>query len=175
MKRAIVVAAVLAAMLPALAQDAPTVLTEDGLGSLKIGMDIDQMERVLHTRITYNPYQNHGCSLVTTKEMEPRGISLMIEAKHLSRIGIDFYGTDPRPLTIKTDNGIGLRSTEAEVLAAYGARARVVPNAADPTWHTIYVESPDRTKGVVFETNGHTVKSMRAGANPAIATAIGCR
>ena len=101
------------------------------------------------------------------------GLSFTIESGYLTRVNVEFYGTDPRSLLIKTEAGIGLGSREEDVLKAY-PRAKVNPNPADPTWHTIIAEAPDRTRGIVFETNGKTVKSMRAGATPAINFANGC-
>jgi hypothetical protein len=175
--RALVLSALLLAAIPAFApataENTPWVLSQDGIGPVHIGMNTDQVERIVHTKMGYNQYRNHGCSTMTTKELEPLGISFMIEAKHLSRVNVDFYGTDPRPLAIKTDAGIGLGSSEEDVLKAYPA-ARIKPDPADPTWHTIIVESPDRTRGLVFYTNGKTVKSMRGGINPAISYPNGC-
>ena len=171
--RVLVLSAVLLAACSALAEDTSWVLSQDGIGPVKIGMDDEQLDHFLHTRLGYNRSENHGCMTVISKQLAPRGVTFMIESKYLTRINVDFYGTDPRPLTIKTDAGIGLGSSEEDVLKAYPA-ARVKPDPADPTWHTIFVESPDRSKGLVFETNGKTVKAMHGGANPAISYPNGC-
>lgn len=174
MKRAVVLSAILAAAVPALAQDYPTLLSEDGIGNITIGMDVERMEVLLHDKTGYNRYENHGCSTITTKSLAPTGISFMIENKLLTRVNVDYYAKDPRPLAIKTAEGIGLGSREEDVVKAYGDRAKVKPNPQDPTWHTIAVEERDRSKGIVFETDGKTVKSMRAGRNPAISYPLGC-
>lgn len=153
--------------------DGSWALSMDGLGNLKIGMNQEQMQRVLRQPIPYNEYNNHGCSFMTTPSLGPLGISLMIEKKRLVRINIDYYGTDPHPLLQKTEAGIGLGSSEADLLKAYPT-AEVKANPADPTWHTVTVDAPDHSKGMVFETDGKKVKSFRVGANPAIAYATGC-
>ena len=173
MMRALVLSFVVLAACPALAEDAPWILSQDGIGPVKIGMDYELIERYLTTKLGYSPYENHGCSTVISKFLAPRGVTFTIDAKHLTRINVDYYGTDPRPLTIKTDAGIGLGSSEEDVLKAY-PNARIKPLPADPTWHTIFVDSPDLSKGLVFETNGKTVKSMRGGANPAISLRNSC-
>lgn len=167
--RVLILSAAMAAMLPAfaLAQDTPWVLSPDGIGPLKIGVDDSTMERHLHTRLGYNRYKDRGCSTLITKELAPTGLSYTIESKYLTRINLDFYSNDPRPLAIKTDTGLGLGSSEEDVLKAY-PDAQVKPNELDPTWHTIIALSPSRTKGIVFETNGKTVKSIRAGLTPTI-------
>jgi len=157
----------------AAAQTAPT-LSSKGLAPVEIGMSSDGLERVLRAKVPYSEYANNGCGVVTTREMEPLGLSFMIEAKRVTRISLDFYGTDPRPLEIKTDTGVGLGSTEEDVLKAYGTRARVEPNPQDPTWHTIIVDDPDQTRAIIFETNGKSVKSIRAGEYPDVASRTGC-
>jgi len=171
--RALVLSFVVLAAYPALAEDTPWILSQDGIGPVKIGMKYEQVERFLMTKLGYSPYVNHGCSTVISKQMAPLGITFMIETNRLTRINVDFYGTDPRPLNIKTDAGIGLGSSEEDLLKAYPT-ARIKPDPADPTWHTIFVEAPDQSKGLVFETNGKTVKSMRGGANPAISLRNSC-
>jgi hypothetical protein len=171
--RALVLSAVLLVAVPAIGEDAPWILSADGIGPAKIGMEISVLERYLRTKLGYNPYDNRGCSVLVSKAMAPLGMSFMIEKSYLSRVNVDFYGTDPRPLEIKTTAGIGLGSSEEDVLKAYPG-ARVKANPADPTWHTIFAESPDRSKGIAFETNGKTVKSMRGGANPSISYPNSC-
>jgi len=157
----------------ATAQDYPHVLSVDGIGNIKIGMNPEMMERYLHEKTPYNQFANHGCSQFTTQKLEPTGISFMMEKKRLTRINVEFYGTDPRPLAVKTEAGIGLGSAEEDVLKAYPG-AIIKANPADPTWHTVVAETPDHSRGLIFETDGKTVKSMRAGENPAIAYINGC-
>jgi hypothetical protein len=173
MKWALLFPAVLALAIPAVADDLPRNLGPDGLGDIKIGMPVDKVELLLSNKLGYNPFANRGCSVLTTPKLEPTGLSLMIESRRLTRINVDYVGKSPIPETFKTDAGIGLGSTEQDVLKAY-PDARVKANPADPTWHTIIADVPDHSKGIVFETDGKTVKSMRAGSNPAISYANGC-
>lgn len=173
MKRAFLVSFLVAAAAPAFALDYPNGLSPDGIGNIKIGMSSDRLEAVLHQSTGYSQYTNHGCSILTTPALEPSGISLMIEKKVLTRINLDYVGKSEIPATIKTDTGVGLGSTEEEVKKAY-PNAKVKVNPADPTWHTIIDETTDHAKGIIFETDGKTVKSVRAGANPAISYANGC-
>lgn len=173
MKRALVLSVFLVAAVPAMAADFPNGLSMDGIGKITIGMDIERVEMLLRERLGYDQARNHGCSVVTTPALESTGLSFTIESRKLTRVNVDYYAKSPLPLTIKTDTSIGLGSNEDDVLKAYPG-AKVTPNPADPTWHTITAEAPNRTKGIVFETNGKTVKNMRAGATPAINYADGC-
>jgi hypothetical protein len=172
MKYASVLAIVLAAA-PAFAEVSLNGLSPEGLGGLKVGTPVDRVETLLSDKLGYSQYQNGGCSVLTTKKLEPLGISLMIESKILTRINIDYFSKSTLPQTIKTDSGVGLGSTEEEVRKAYPG-ARVKPNPSDPTWHTVIAETPDHAKGIAFETDGKTVKSMRVGTYSAIAFADGC-
>lgn len=173
MKRALALTVFIAAAVPALAEDAPPVLTMDGIGSLKVGMAVDKLEQLLHTRIAYSKFNNNGCSVLTTATLEPRGISLMIDEKLLARVNVEFVGTSALPKTVKTEAGIGLGSSEDDLKKAYPT-AKVKPNPADPSWHTISVLNADGSQGFVFETDGVTVKSMRSGITPAISFQRGC-
>jgi hypothetical protein len=173
MMRVLVLSMALMAAAPALADEFPNGLSPDGIGEVKIGMPVEKIELLLRDKLGYNQFSSRGCSVLTTKKLEPSGLSVMIESKLLTRINVDYFGKSTIPKTIKTTTGVGLGSTEADVMKAYPG-ARVKANPADPTWHTIIADAPDHTKGIVFETNGKTVKSMRAGAYPAIAYANGC-
>ncbi len=171
MKRVLFLAALLTGVAHA---EAPLVLSPTGLGDVRVGSKVDQLERVVRDKLAYNPYLNHGCGVTTSKDFEAYGVTYMLEANVLTRINIDYYGTDPRPLEIKTAAGIGLGSSEDDVAKAYAGQMRVEKNPGDPTWHTIYVDSPDQTHALAFETDGKKVKSMRAGLYPGVSYPDGC-
>ncbi len=175
MKRVLLLVALLAGCGAALAADPASLLSANGVGKLKVGMPIADLERIVHAGQSYDPYANHGCSVVTAKALSPWGLSFQIEDKHLTRINVDYYDTNTRPTLIKTAKGIGLGSSEADVIKAYAGRVRVKPNPQDPTWHTLYVDTPDHRRGMAFETNGKTVQSLRVGEYPSIENKEGCR
>ena len=149
------------------------VLSQDGIGLAKVGINIDQLQRVIQEKLAYDSARNGDCSQITNKHLGPMGLSFTIEAGYLTRVDVEYYGTDPRPLLFKTEAGIGLGSREEDLLTAYPG-ARIKPNPADPTWHTVIVESSDHAKGMVFETNGQTVKSIRMGIFRAISHSNAC-
>lgn len=173
MKRALIFSALIAATVPAFALDLPNGFSPNGIGDVKIGINVDKLEQLVHEKTGYNQYANHGCSVLTTHLLENAGISFMIESNILTRINLDFVGKSEIPATIKTDTGISLGSSEEDVKKAYPS-AKVKPNPSDPTWHTIIADSPDRQRAIIFETDGVKVKSIRAGVYPAVAYANGC-
>lgn len=172
MKYALVLSVLIAAT-PALAYDIPNGLSADGLGSIKIGLPVDKLEQILRDKIGYSQFNNHGCSVLTTPMLSNTGISFVIETNVLTRINIDYVGKSEIPASIKTDVGLGLGSTEADVRKAY-PHARVKPNSGDPSWHTIFADTPDGQRAIVFETDGTKVTTIRAGAYPVVAFSNAC-
>jgi hypothetical protein len=159
---------------PAFAGDVESwVLSQEGIGPAKVGIDIDQLQKVIHEKLAYDQARNSGCSRITNKHLGSMGLSFTLESGYLTRVDVEFYGTDPRPRLFQTEAGIGLGSREEELLKAY-PDAHIKPNPADPSWHTVIAESPDHTKGMVFETNGQTVKSLRTGNFRAISHLTQC-
>ncbi|HUO98121.1 MAG TPA: hypothetical protein VMU01_05610 [Rhizomicrobium sp.] len=146
------------------------ILSMDGMGRVEIGSSRDSIERVLHRRYELDK----PCEVVNSSETAQLGVSYMIEANRLVRIDVDYYANSPEPLTIHTPEGIGLGSPEADVIKAYGNRVRVEPNPGDPTWHYLYVDTPDHSRGFAFDTDGKKVKSMHAGEYPALGYKDGC-
>ncbi len=174
MRAGLVLAGLMFSGVIALADDPAPIFSANGYGDVRIGMKVEQMERVLHQKLPYNPFDNHGCSLFTTPQMELIGLSFVMDHKELVRINVDYFSASSQPRAIKTADGIGLGSSEEELLTAYGAAAAVTPNSGDPTWHTVTVDSADHGGGLIFETDSKTIKSMRGGSYPAIALPSGC-
>jgi hypothetical protein len=146
-------------------------LSANGLGPVGIGMNTDQLKVALQTRL---PYPG-GCRVLISPTKDTIGVSFVIDGSRVIRIDVDFYGTDPHPLAIKTETGIGLASREEDLLKAYAGQTRVLPASLDPSWHTIHVATADHARGMVFETDGKTVKSIRVGEYPAISYPDACK
>jgi len=149
-------------------------LSLDGMGEVKFGMSVDDLERALNDAMPYSPYANHGCSVVTVASSEAWGLSYTIEDNQLMRINVEYYGSDQRAQPIRTDTGVGLGSSEEDVTKAYAGRIRITPNPEDPAWHTLTVDAPDHARGIIFETDGKAVKSFRAGLYPAVGLPSSC-
>jgi hypothetical protein len=152
------------------ASAADLTLSLEGYGPLKFGSTADRVLQLLRDEKPYNVAASSGCQQITPPQFAGTGLSLTIEDRKLVRIDIDFT-SGSRETSAKTDTGIGLGSAEAEVLAAY-PNAVIKRNPDDPTWHTIKVETADR--GLLFETNGQTVKSIRAGLRDIVLSAEAC-
>lgn len=147
------------------------VLSADGLGPVTIGMNTDQLKQALNRRL---PYAG-GCQAFLSPTKDLTGLSLVIDDGFLTRIDVEFYGTDSRPLAVKTEAGIGLKSSEEDLRNAYAGRTRIQPAPLDPSWHSIYVDWTGHTRGMVFETDGKSVKSIRVGEYAAISNRESCK
>jgi len=101
----------------------------------------------------------------------PHGIagtaSFMIVEGRVARIDIDGAG-------LFTEAGVGVGSTEADVLKAYAGRATVEPHPyTAPEGHYIAI-APERERGAIFETDGTRVLSFRVGRADAVRWIEGC-
>lgn len=153
------------------AADGPTI-SLDGYGPLKFGMASEQVERIVQYDKPYSLGASDACQQFTMPQFEPMGLFFTMERQKFIRLDVT-YGTTHIDTSAQTDTGIGLGSAEADVLKAYPG-AKVKPNPADPTWRTIIVLTPDKSRGIAFETNGKTVKSIRAGFAQVISPSDAC-
>ena len=169
MKRRLVLVCVMAMWGTANAAD--QILTPEGLGPVAIGLRVQSLENILRKKI--EPKLD-GCTLVGENGPERLGVTYLIEEKRVTRINVDYYGDSAYPSTVRTAAGIRLGSTEDEVNRAYGERVQVEPYEGDPSWHHLYVDEPDHSRGVAFDTDGQKVKSMHAGEYPALRYVSGC-
>lgn len=166
----------LAFICAALAQDAGTILTPDGIGEMKIGTSYARLQDILRQKLIYEDEATifGGCGIAYTRNSQAIGVSFTMDDQQVTRINVDFFGKGARS-PVRTAAGIGLDATEAEVKQAYGNRLIVRPYPDDPAWHYLIVDSPDHTRAMVFETNGAKVIHMQAGEYPQILQPDGCR
>jgi len=123
-------------------------LSVDGVGPFKIGMSDEQIYRILQNEPPYNLGASNGCKQFTVPQLKPMGFSFVVDRNRLIRIDVEFGAGTSQP-TARTDAGIGLGSAEEDVLKAYPA-AVIKSNPADPAWHSIVVETPDHSRGLIF-------------------------
>ncbi len=157
------------------------VLTMDGLGPLRFGMTVGQIERAIGP-LDISYYEgSQECGEGGPKKPWIRGASLMIIKGRLARIDI-FVGTDSTgvgtarsKITTKTEAGIGLGSTMAEVKRAYRGRLTVTPRPyEEETEHDLIVKDSRRGRKIVFETENGRIDTFRAGLNGPVDYIEGC-
>lgn len=145
------------------------ILRLDGIGAVRVGMTIAEVERLLQgtARIErIEPADECGYAFLSSV---PAGISFMVSGDTVVRVQVDTVG-------FLTDASIGIGSTEAGTLARYGGLIRVEPHPyTGPEGHYLIVDDPARPGfRMIFETDGAVVIGMRAGRLPEADLIEGC-
>jgi hypothetical protein len=141
----------------------------DGLGSMTIGMHVDDVERATGMEVDvssdFSPQCRYG-QLVGG----PNDLFLMFSRRVLVRIDI---GTESE---IQTDTGIGVGDPISEVEDAYGDELEheLHPYLGDRGSYLIFDPEPEDGLLIIFETNRRSVTSFRSGFDEQVRYIEGC-
>jgi hypothetical protein len=143
------------------------VIREDGVGPVKVGMNLSQLNMVLHEKFSMPASKDdQGCFYV--EPTKPSQITFMIEDGLLSRIDVVKAG-------ISTAEGIHVGDSEAHALQVYGPRLKVEPHAyTGPDGHYLTIRSSDGRYGIRFETEKGKIQIFYAGRFDAVRYIEGC-
>lgn len=146
----------------------PWQLEMDGIGAGRVGMTIAQAELVLGSARVDRIEDGDVCGYVNFTKL-PEGVSFMVAGDTLVRANVDAEG-------VRTVEGLGVGSTEAEVQAVFGSRVTVELHPyTGPEGHYLVVTDPRRPNfRMIFETDGKVVTSFRAGREPEVRLIEGC-
>ena len=140
------------------------VVREDGVGPIKVGMSLSELNAALHERFTMpTSKDDQGCFYVSSAK-HPH-ISYMIEAGHVVRVDVDSA----------TAQGVQVGDAEEHALQAYGPRLKVSESKYDPEGHYLTIQSEDGRNGVRFETEKGKIQTYYAGRFEAIRYVEGCQ
>ena len=141
----------------------------DGLGSMTIGMHVNDVERATGMEVDissdFNPQCRYG-QLVGG----PNDLFLMFSRRVLVRIDI---GTES---AIETDTGIGVGDPISDVEDAYGDELKREPHPylGDRGSYLIFDAEPEDGLLIIFETNRRSVTSFRSGFDEQVRYKEGC-
>jgi hypothetical protein len=153
----------------------PTPVTEadelrlDGLGSMTVGMDVDDVERATGMEVDissdFSPQCRYG-QLVGG----PHDLFLMFSRRVLVRIDI---GTGS---AIETDAAIGVGDPISDVEEAYGdgVERELHPYLGDRGSYLIFDPEPEDGLLIIFETDRRNVTSFRSGFDEQVRYIEGC-
>ncbi|MDE0579254.1 MAG: hypothetical protein F4124_02020 [Acidimicrobiia bacterium] len=144
-------------------------LSTVGLGSVYFGMTPDEAGDAVTTLWTGGPGEGTPRCYLLAPAGGPSGVVLTIYNSSIERIDI----TNP---SITTRSGASVGSTEAQLHELFGERLVVSPYA-DGSGNSIQyvpVDEADVDYRVIWETDGTSVTSMRAGRLPAVAPGEPC-
>jgi hypothetical protein len=97
-------------------------------------------------------------------ERGPAGVFFMVSKSTIERVDVRPGGV------VKTRSGLGIGTTLEQLKSALGAQLQVAGNTAT----FVPTSANDANYRVIFETDGTTVVSYRAGKLPEVTNAIGC-
>jgi hypothetical protein len=136
----------------ALGGAAPPPLTPAGWGALKIGATESEARKALAPfEIEGDPTDQtyEGCHHINSKRYP--GLAAMIQKGRVTRLSL---WSDSK--TLKTDKGLGVGATEAQVKRAYGPKLEVTEHAYEgPDGHYLTYWAVPRKRGVRYETDVH--------------------
>ena len=133
----------------------------DHAGPIRFGAPAADVMRALGDSTTGVP--TTGCDY-WRPATAPRGVHFMIENGSVVRADVDSAG-------VETGEGIGIGSPESAIRAAYGQHVTVQLHKYqwEAGWkYFIYLPADDSLNAIVFETDGKTVRTFRAGRRPQV-------
>ena len=165
---------VLAMTGPGVAQQRP-VLDNGGLGKVRIGMSVEEAERVIGGRLhSLVPGYGQGCWLAGRADGLDPGLSYLVEHGRITRIDVTSPNTGSPP-SPSTATGIAIGSTEADVQRHYGSTAASTraPYGHDEGDRWFTVETTPEL-GIVISVSGGKVVGLWAGRRQSIAYTEAC-
>jgi hypothetical protein len=140
------------------------VVRQDGIGPVKIGMSLPQLNIALHGDFAMpESREDQGCFYVTA--IKHPQVSFMIENRHLVRVDVDKSG-------VPTTKGVQVGDSEERVKQVYGFRLKVGPHHYTDG-HYLTLRNGDY--GIRFETNQGRVSTFYAGTIKAVQYIEGCQ
>jgi len=142
------------------------VLRDNGIGPIKIGMSLSQLNAVLHERFSKPTQEWESQECFYVKPRRHPHIAFMIEDGRLTRIDVDGAG-------ISTSTVVQVGDSESHALKIYGSKLKVEP-AQYTEGHYLTARSNDGHHGIRFETDQGKITMYYAGRYDAIQYVEGC-
>lgn len=151
------------------AADTAITVTSTGYGPLRIGMTVAAAANALASPAPSTVGLDTACAYVRF-DKAPAGMRIMVTGGTVARIEVDSS-------TVPTGLGVRVGDSESRVKTLYGSRVTVEPHKYLPNGHYLVVAPvPPTDSGfrLIFETDGSTVTSYRAGRLPQVQWVEGC-
>lgn len=143
------------------------VLRRDGIGPVKVGMNLAQLNTVLHEKFAVPESKDEQACFYVDTAQRPH-VSFMMVKGRLARIDVDGAG-------VPTADGIQVGDSEEHARHVYGSRLTVKPHAyTGPEGHYLTIRSVDGRYGIRFETDNGKITMFYAGRFDAIQYIEGC-
>ena len=140
-------------------------VTPSGIGVIKAGMSIDELNVVTRNGFTI-PAKLDECAYIRPKS-GPKGIALMVEKGTVSRVDI----TEG---TVATTKGARIGDSEERIQSLYPGQVKVMPHKYTDGHYLVVTPTGGGENRIVFETDGKKVLRYRSGREPAVEYVEGC-
>jgi hypothetical protein len=142
-----------------------TAVAQGRIGPIAVGMTRAEAERAAGEMLLppRDPAAGADACLYAHLARGPAGLSFMLTGDVIARIDID------APATLRTPEGIGIGSREADAANAYGSGLTFRPRKYEPGHDLVVTGGADQDNlRYVFETDGHNVLRYRTGRLPEV-------
>jgi hypothetical protein len=163
----------IAAALPAAAEplSKDSVVTEQGVGPIRIGMTPEEASQAAGVTLAGDPYELYddgSCYYVIPEGDLSQTFAFMVSEGTIARVDV-WVGSGAA-----NAEGVRVGDSEAHLLKVY--RGAVVEQHAyeGPEGHYVRTRDASGRHGYVFETDGKVVENWRAGRYPEIEWIEGC-
>lgn len=153
----------------AVAQNKDYILSLDGIGQLKLGMPLTELEKLLKTKITLKVINIDSVRLTETVNTKYKGIDVEINLWKRQDNIITVDGIKTSSPLCKTKAGLGIGSTKLQIIAAYDGYhidAKPVFNydndklVKSKTMSTITVKEDEEGYAIIFNLVNNKVVSF---------------
>lgn len=141
-----------------------TTIGNDGIGPFRAGQEIARVKPLLDTTVPQGNDDTYDCAIYPTVD---RSVLVMVRKGRVVRAAIN--GDDRGYVTA---TGVGLGTTEAILLEAYG-KSLLVKQAFDPDQRAYYIPTSGTTS-IQFTVSGGYVSEIIAGDRSAVQMPEGC-
>lgn len=154
-------------------------LTWGSLGEIRAGRTVAEVEAATGVDLEESyAYEDRSCGFALSDRL-PAGVWVMIADGVVQRVDVTGLDAEGNPIDqpIRDQEGLGVGSTEQEVLDAYGDDVTVEPHPYDENGHYLVVVPPGGELPallMIMETDGERVTSLRSGYEEYVRYIEGC-
>jgi hypothetical protein len=143
------------------------VVTERGIGNLRVGMTVAEAQEAYPTFKVPSSRDSTACTYATLNGW-PAGIGVMMEGGKVVRVEV-------RRGNFATSSGARIGDTEERIQSLYPGQVTVSPHKyTDGHYLTVAPTAADSSNRIIFETDGRRVLNYRAGVRPQVEYVEGC-
>jgi hypothetical protein len=136
-------------------------VTTVGLDTVEFGMSFDEAQQAAGTRLVVTEGDAGSACYRVDPEEGPEGVTFLVTNSTIERVDIDSGA-------VQTRSGAGVGTSISELTELYGDRLESAPSPEGTTFTFVPADESDAEYRLIFETDGSTVTSFRAGKLPEV-------